>query len=154
MSVIETLTEKVRRMARIYLASSWRNESQPELVRRLRQEGHKVYDFRNPVHGLVGGFKWAELDPAWQSWSPEAFRLCLLNSPACAQGFMSDLRGIEWCDICVLVMPCGHSAHLELGYAAGRGKRTVILLSDGKPELMYLFADLLVTDSTELLRAI
>ena len=49
---------------------------------------------------------------------------------------------------CVLVMPCGRSAHLELGHANGAGKPTAILLSDGEPELMYGMADL-VTDSLD-----
>jgi len=37
-------------MARIYLASSWRNEEQPFLVKMLEAEGHLVYDFRNPMN--------------------------------------------------------------------------------------------------------
>lgn len=35
-------------MTRIYVASSWRNKYQPEVVAALRKAGHKVYDFRNP----------------------------------------------------------------------------------------------------------
>ena len=35
-------------MARIYVASSWRNKYQPEVVTALRKAGHEVYDFRNP----------------------------------------------------------------------------------------------------------
>ena len=65
----------------------------------------------------------------------------LLNSPIAAQGYLTDLRGMTWCDTCLLFMPCGRSAHLELGWCAGRGKRTIILLADGEPELMALMAD-------------
>jgi hypothetical protein len=32
--------------------------------------------------------------------------------------------------------------HLELGFVAGMGKPTAILLSDGEPELMYRMATL------------
>lgn len=50
---------------RIYVASSWRNERQPEVVARLRAEGHEVYDFRRP-NGQQDGFHWSEIDPEWQ----------------------------------------------------------------------------------------
>lgn len=39
-------------MANIYVASIWRNLYYPEVMKRLRAEGHQVYDFRNPPHGL------------------------------------------------------------------------------------------------------
>ena len=35
---------------KIYVASSWRNERQPDVVQALRNAGHDVYDFRHP-HG-------------------------------------------------------------------------------------------------------
>jgi len=46
-------------MARIYVASSWRNPYQPEVVAALRKAGHEVYDFRNPEDN-PGGFHWAD----------------------------------------------------------------------------------------------
>ena len=36
-------------MARIYVASSWRNALQPGVVTKLRRDGHEVYDFREPA---------------------------------------------------------------------------------------------------------
>ena len=53
---------------RIYLASSWRNAEQPELVIKLREWGHEVYDFRNPEPGDEG-FHWSEIDRDWLGWS-------------------------------------------------------------------------------------
>lgn len=44
---------------------------------------------------------------------------------------------MKWADVCVLVMPCGRSAHLEAGWFVGAGKPTLILLENGEPELMY-----------------
>lgn len=35
-------------MAKIYVASSWRNPFQQEVVNILRDLGHEVYDFKNP----------------------------------------------------------------------------------------------------------
>lgn len=37
---------------RIYVASSWRNTHQPEVVAKLRELGHEVYDFREPEDAL------------------------------------------------------------------------------------------------------
>lgn len=124
---------------KIYVASSWRNELQAGAVTTLKAAGHDVYDFRNPEPG-DNGFHWSEIDPAWKSWSPEAFTRCL-SHPLAAAGFRKDMDALHDCDACVLVMPCGRSAHLEAGWAAGAGKRLLILLSDGEPELMYRMAE-------------
>lgn len=126
-------------MSRIYVASSWRNINQPDVVDRLRREGHEVYDFRNPPHGF-GGFGWRQIDPDWQAWSAEKYRALLLTHPLASHGFVSDLRAMQWADTCVLVLPCGRSAHLEAGWFCGAGKRCIVLLADGEPELMNLLA--------------
>ena len=127
-------------MARIYVASSWRNPFQPTMVELLRLNGHQVYDFRNPPNG-VPGFSWSEIDPDWQNWTAEQYRHLLTTHPIAARGYTSDMRGMEWADTCVLLLPCGRSAHLEAGWFAGRGKRCVVLTQDGEePELMALMA--------------
>lgn len=127
-------------MARIYAASSWRNQKQPLIVEQLRGAGHKVYDFRNPFNGRPG-FAWSEIDPDWQGWSAAKYRELLTTSPIAAAGYVSDLRAMEWADTCLLILPCGRSAHLEAGWFAGRGKRCLILTQDGEePELMALLA--------------
>ncbi len=129
-----------KHMAKIYAASSWRNPHQPWLVELLRNAGHAVYDFRNPFNG-VPGFAWSEIDPNWQSWSAERYRELLTTSPIAARGFVSDLRAMQWADTCVLILPCGRSAHLEAGWFCGQGKRCIILTEDGQePELMALLA--------------
>jgi hypothetical protein len=129
---------------KIYVASSWRNERQPDIVKVLRREGHEVYDFREPTEN-DRGFHWSDIDPNWKSWSPEQFRAAL-DHPIAKFGIRHDMAALRWCDACVLVMPCGRSAHLELGWATGAGKLTAILLSDGEPELMYGMVDM-VTDN-------
>lgn len=138
-------------MARIYVASSWRNPHQPSVVHTLRAAGHEVYDFRNPFNG-VPGFAWSEIDPDWQEWSARRYRELLTTSPIAARGFISDLRGMQWADTCLLVLPCGRSAHLEAGWFCGQGKRTVILTRDGEePELMALLATDICIDMDEVL---
>lgn len=125
---------------RIYLASSWRNPMQPHAVQMLRDNGHEVYDFRNPAPGNTG-FAWSEIDPAWLQWTPEQF-IPALEHPTAASGYSFDKAALDWCDTCILLLPCGRSAHLEAGYAIGQGKQTVIVLHEDKfePELMYLMA--------------
>ena len=141
-------------MARIYVASSWRNAYQPDVVHLLRENGHAVYDFRNPPNG-VQGFAWSEIDPDWQSWSAEEYRRLLTTHPIAARGFVTDLRGMTWADTCVLVLPCGRSAHLEAGWFCGQGKRTIVLTRDGEePELMALLATDICTSVDEVLDAL
>lgn len=141
-------------MARIYVASSWRNEQQPGIVDLLRQGGHAVYDFRNPFNG-VPGFTWSEIDPDWQAWSAARYRELLTTHPVAALGFVSDLRGMQWADTCVLVLPCGRSAHLEAGWFCGQGKRCIILTRDGEePELMALLATDICISPEEVLAAL
>lgn len=119
------------------------------MVERLRAEGFAVYDFKNPEPGNHG-FHWSEIGPNWQSWSAAEFRDAL-NHPIAEEGFENDMDALAFCDACVLVNPCGRSAHLELGQAVGTGKSTFILLADGdESELMYRMAEHLCLDLDEL----
>jgi len=135
---------------RIYVASSWRNRYQPEVVQSLREHQFEVYDFRHPAPGDEG-FAWAEIDPAWQSWAPEQY-LEALQHPLAQVGFAQDRLALQMADITVLVLPCGRSAHLELGYAKGLGQRTaVLMLEPCEAELMYLLVDRICLNIDELL---
>jgi hypothetical protein len=140
-------------MLKIYVASSWRNVHQPGVVAALREDGHEVYDFKKPKEG-DDGFHWSEIDGGWKSWSTGQFIKALDHSIAKA-GFDSDMEALENADVTVLVLPCGRSAHLEAGHAAGTGKKLAILLDKNtplEPELMYRMADI-ITDSLALVRA-
>lgn len=138
---------------KIYLASSWRNTRYPAVLAALRAAGHDVYDFRADT-----GFGWRDVDPLWQAWSPAEFRDAL-ETPLARRGFASDMAALQGAAATVLVIPCGRSAHLELGYAVGAGQKTAILLDQDRydawkrdayerkalyapdePELMYKMA--------------
>jgi hypothetical protein len=141
---------------KIYVASSWRNPIQQEIVQLLRSEGYEVYDFRNPAPGQHG-FAWSEVNPDWLQWTPEQFAMDLYSGhEAVERGFALDKNALDWCDTCVLVLPCGRSAHLEAGYAAGQGKLTLFFLHPDKfePELMYLLGHGCVTTYKDLLDAL
>lgn len=141
-------------MARVYLASSWRNAGQPKFVKLIRDAGHEVYDFRNPPH-TGAGFKWSDIDPNWENWTAEQYRRHLLTHPMAARGYTSDMRAMEWADTCVLLLPCGRSAHLEAGWFAGRGKRVIIITRNGEePELMAMMANEICISKSELLDAL
>ena len=139
---------------KIYVASSWRNGQQPTVVKALREAGHEVYDFRNPAPDGQG-FSWREIDPDWMKWTIYQY-VHNIRQPPADRGFKLDRDALHWCDTCVLVLPCGRSAHLEAGYAAGQGKRTIIMLSqDGfEPELMYRLGHGFVTNVAELVTAL
>ena len=134
---------------KIYVASSWRNAHQPKVVQHLRGIGCEVYDFRNPPHGR-GGFAWSDIDPDWLNWTPIQWRDAL-SHPLAVEGFKADKDGMEWADCCVLVLPCGRSAHLEAGWFAGKNKPVVFLALDlTEPDLMVQLGDGLLTSFEEL----
>jgi hypothetical protein len=133
---------------KIYVASSWRNLIQPGIVHALRRCGHEVYDFRNPAPGNRG-FRWGEIDPNWENWTPDQYRAALQH-PVAKRGYAYDIDALRSCDCCVLVLPSGRSASWEFGYAMGQGKRGVVVQLDRvEPELMYREATI-VTSMDEL----
>lgn len=136
---------------KIYVASSWRNEIQPSIVRLLRSRGHEVYDFRNPAEGNHG-FSWEQIDysfvvgsetlaerlgVSFKKWSTDQYRKAL-DTPIAQEGFKLDFDAMKWADACVLVLPSGRSAHIEAGWMAGAGKKVVVYVEGlTEPELMY-----------------
>jgi hypothetical protein len=76
----------------------------------------------------------------------------VLNHPIADEGFRLDFDAMKWADVTLMLQPCGRSAAMELGWAAGAGKRTVVLLDDGQePELMVKMADALCIGMMEVL---
>lgn len=169
-------------MSYVYVASSWRNTMQPAVIHTLRAAGIDCYDFRNPAEGDNGfrwtdvgleqtcrcahsrgphgfcalhGEAWNYLDACDCPTSdvvPAENYLRGIEHPVAVDGYRKDLEAMEKADTFVLVLPCGRSAHLELGWAVGAGKRTAILLDDPcTPELMYRMVDHLATSVFDLL---
>lgn len=132
----------------VYVASSWRCPMQPIVVQAVRAAGIKCYDFRDS-----DGFHWSEvMDTDWRSGVPVVEYLEAIEHPRSIQGFDRDFEAMQRADAFVLVMPCGRSAHLELGWAIGQGKRTAILLEEVlEPDLMWKMADFRTASTTELL---
>lgn len=132
-------------MFNIYVASSWRNEHYPEVVRSLiamragrpTTPAYEVYDFRNPAPGNTG-FAWSSIDPNWGNWTAEEYAKAL-DHPLAVEGFEYDITALAKADLCVLVLPSGRSASWEYGYFCGQKDRKGIVYMPEKcePELMY-----------------
>ena len=111
---------------KVYVASSWRNEvRQQAVVQALREAGHDVYDFRAPG----ASFAWKEAATPEQLRDPQRFRDEVLTHPLAKTAFEADMGALRSAEATVLVLPCGRSAHLELGWGA-RNARSVVLLDD------------------------
>lgn len=120
----------------IYLIGSMRNPEIPTIANALRAAGHEVFDdWYSPG---------PEADDYWQKYEHGRSRTYkdALASPHAAHVFSFDFKYLHQADTCVLALPAGKSAHIELGWMVGQGKRGYILF-DKEPErydIMYRFA--------------
>lgn len=127
---------------RIYVASSWSNSQHPAVVEELRRRGYEVYDFRHP-EGRNDRNVWDELNVGKSKVYGETLASLLDESLAHAR-HKEHLETITQADVCILLLPCGRSAHIEAGYLKGLGKTVYVfgsVFEELKPELMYLTFD-------------
>jgi hypothetical protein len=134
----------------VYVASSWRCAYHPAVITTLKAASIPHYDFRNPPNNA--GFGWEEVAIPDPCNDPETYLQGLKHHRA-VEGFDSDFTALQKADTVILVLPCNRSAHLELGYAVGQGKRTAVLLTERPvvPELMYLMCDYIAPSLFDLL---
>lgn len=107
-------------MKQIYLIGSLKNENVPKIGIILREIGFRVFD-----DWFAPG---PEADDFWRKFEKlrgSSYKQAL-NNPAAKHIFEFDKKHIDESDIGVLVMPCGKSGHLELGYMLGQGKKCFI----------------------------
>ena len=126
---------------KLYVASSWRNEKYENILQYLRLNGVDHYNFRD----ANARFHWKEIDEQWAGWGSKDM-IASLDHPLSEHAFKNDFDAMKECDACLLVHPCGRSAHLEAGWFVGQGKPLYILADSGDPDLMFKMATL-VTDS-------
>lgn len=140
---------------KIYLASSWQNKEYEQVLNTLRLEGYETYDFKHPENKELSSFDWEKLDKEYNRWTCSDFKKAL-NHPETIKAFQKDFQAMQEADLCVLLLPCGRSAHSEAGWMKGKGKKVFILdLSENpKPELMYRMYDDYLTDTMELIERI
>ncbi len=78
-----------------------------------------------------------------------------MHHPKAERQFAADLEALEWADTCVLVLPCGRSAHIEAGWMAGAGKRVIAYIPEMvEPELMYKLFDRVVGSIDNLIESL
>lgn len=135
----------------IYVASSCSNRDvQHKVVHALRKDKHEVYDFLHPSKG-VPGFFWDQVDTDHERWTHWAFLQGLQSNEAFV-GFNRNMQAMKSCDACVLVLPCGRSAHLEAGWCAGKDKLVYVYGARDMwgQDLMYLALTGLYTEMSAL----
>ena len=125
-------------MKKLYVIGSLRNPVIPLVAQTLRGRlDIEVFD-----DWYAAG---PEADDYWMSYEKERGRSYTeaLQGYAARHVFGFDKSHLDSADGTLLVLPAGKSGHLELGYMAGKGKWTGILLDKEEPErwdIMYGFA--------------
>lgn len=134
---------------KIYLIGSLRNNLIPEIAIKIRNAGFDVFD-----DWYAPG---PEADDYWKSYELVRGRNYLeaLEGHAAKQIFDFDKKHLDAAAAAVLVLPCGKSGHLELGYTIGRGKPGFILLDEpDRWDVMYQFATGLYVELETLIQAL
>lgn len=153
MDMMDEINRRKNRPTRVYVASSWKNQYQPEVVKAVRKMDWEVFDFRNPAPGNTG-FQWRNTIPGFNpdACTVEQFNE-VLEHPVARHGAALDVAALISCDVCIMVLPCGNSSHIELGYAIGASKIGVIWAPvDFKADLMYAMAHYMSDDLPKVLR--
>lgn len=135
----------------LYVIGSLRNPTVTSVAAALRNAGHSVFD-----DWMAAG---PEADDYWQRYEQERGHTLqqALRGAAANNVFAFDKRHLDAADAAILVLPAGKSAHLELGYMIGQGKKGYILYPEGEPErwdVMYLFATGVFLSTIELIEAL
>lgn len=120
---------------KIYLIGSLRNSKIPEIANEIRSHGFEVFD-----DWYAPG---PEADDYWKNYEEVRGRNYLeaLEGHAAKHIYEFDKKHLDESDCAVMVLPCGKSGHLELGYTIGSGKPGYILLdTPDRWEVMYQFA--------------
>lgn len=132
---------------KVYIIGSLRNPEVLAVHRTLQQAMPEVEVFSS---WLAAG---EHADDAWRDYEQALGRSYkeALAGYAAKHVFAFDKHHLDTSDAAVLVLPAGRSGHLELGYMAGKGKVTAILMDDPERwDVMVQFADVLADSLEEL----
>lgn len=133
---------------KVYVIGALKNDLIPTIASKLRELlDVEVFDDWHAAH--------PQADNEWQNYERARGRSYeqALTAYAAQNIFRFDKRHLDDSTHGLLVLPAGRSGHLELGYLAGRGCTTAILL-DGdydRWDVMYAFADLVTADLEEVI---
>jgi hypothetical protein len=130
---------------KVYISSSWKNRSEVRaLADALRLHEHEVYDFTDPACRQTPEIppeQFPEQFDPLQHHYPE-----YLNRPEWRQAVEENRKALAWCDVVVLLLPCGIDATADWALAVGMGKRSVVVgyPKAGERSPVHLWADVMV----------
>ena len=131
---------------RVYLIGSLRNPAIPTIAARLRDVGVEVFD-----DWFAAG---PDADDIWRDYEKargRTYTQALEDGWHASHVWEFDKGHLDSADAGVLVLPCGRSGHLELGYLIGQKKPGYILLDNpDRWDIMYLFARRVLTSLDDL----
>lgn len=126
---------------RLYIGGSLRNPDVLEIAKLVNADYPQISVFAD---WMCAG---PHADDAWRDYEKSmgfTYIEALLR-PAAKNVFQFDKKHLDISDAFLLVLPCGRSAHMELGYMVGTGKSTCVLIDDPERwDVMYQFADTVV----------
>lgn len=123
---------------KLYIASSWRNSLYEEILKKTREMGFEVYDFKQSETA----FAWEDVfdTPFWRELPTEEL-FQGLKDPSAKRAYAADMKALKDADMLFLLLSAGRSAHWEGGVAHAMGKPIVIYAPPGEKielELVYL----------------
>jgi hypothetical protein len=124
---------------KLYIATSWRNPLYEEILKKTREMGFDVYDFKNPETA----FTWEDVfEHDHYKELPISIQFQGLKDPAVRKAHAADMKALKEADMLFLLLPAGNSAHFEAGIADALGKPLVIYSPpEAKPELEIVYLE-------------
>ena len=135
---------------KIYIASSWSNPFLDDIVSILRDRNHEVHDFRanGATRPAPPPFTRAAGSAGNRLGGPDGSLdnvMSYLDLPSTQTRYQRQCEALVEAEVLLCVLPCGRSAHVELGMALGLSI-PVVLVHDGiEPDLMHLGVDAVVS---------
>lgn len=90
---------------------------------------------------------WSGSTDHWTTPIPPYQFISAMEHERSIAGFQRDMNHLRDAEAVILLLPCGKSAHLEAGWAAGAGKPLALYAPEPlQPELMYGMMELITAD--------
>ena len=134
---------------RIYLASSWSNLYLNDIVSILRDWNHQVHDFRanGATRPAPPPFAGAAGSGGNQLEGPDGSLdsvMSYLHLTSVQSRYQLQCAALVDAEVLLCVLPCGRSAHVEIGMALGLSIPVVLVHDGSEPDLMHLGVDAVV----------
>lgn len=131
---------------RVYVAGSFKNQTAiREIGNKLRAKGHQCYVFCDEHEFTYTLSQELRRDPQLATLTPQAIEK---NATLIAIGHRNWMQ-LKVCDVLVLVLPCGRSAHLEAGWMVGKNRRVYVIgpMRPNEFDAMYVMVDGIFSES-------